>query len=128
MTDRDREYNGWTNWDTWAFALWVDNTELSYKVRRELCETVATSGRDAEDMPDVLEKVLRDNATNLLVVSGCKDPIELDNVNFEEISEHWMEDVEELIPEEESEYDRMQREEDEHGDLLMRRDKEDRED
>ncbi len=30
--------------------------------------------------------------------------------------------------EEESEYDRMQREEDEHGDLLMRRDKEERDD
>lgn len=124
----DREYNGWTNRDTWAFALWVDNTELSYKTRLELCKTIATSGRDKEDMPDVLAKVLQDNATNLLVVSGCNDTIDLDKINFKEISGHWMEEVEELIPEEESEYDRMQREEDEHGDLLMRRDKETRDD
>ena len=25
------EYNGWTNYETWNFKLWVDNDELTYK-------------------------------------------------------------------------------------------------
>ena len=94
----DREYNGWTNWDTWAFALWVDNTETSYRVRMGLCQTVAESDRDREDMDGVLAKVLRDNADDLLLVSGSTDTHDISKINFAEIAEHWMEDVEDLIP------------------------------
>jgi|TARA_R100000084_G_C4551782_1_gene100427 hypothetical protein len=124
----DREYNGWTNWDTWAFALWVDNTETSYRVRMGLCQTVAESDRDREDMDGVLAKVLRDNADDLLLVSGSTDTHDISKINFAEIAEHWMEDVEDLIPEKESEYDERVRDEDEEGDILMRRDKEERDD
>ena len=27
----NQEYNGWTNWETWNFKLWIDNSEDSYK-------------------------------------------------------------------------------------------------
>ena len=65
----DRKCNGWTNRDTWAFALWVDNTELSYKTRFELCKTIAESGLDREDMDTALSQTLRDNASTLLIIS-----------------------------------------------------------
>jgi len=31
-------YNGWTNYETWAVALWIDNEEGSYYARQELAE------------------------------------------------------------------------------------------
>ena len=32
------EYNGWTNWETWNFKLWLDNDELSYREVLEMAE------------------------------------------------------------------------------------------
>ena len=52
MTE-DREYNGWTNWDTWAFALWVDNEESSYRARRELLN-VASSANGLHSLLEIV--------------------------------------------------------------------------
>lgn len=27
-------YNGWTNWETWAAALWIDNEEPNYRAKQ----------------------------------------------------------------------------------------------
>lgn len=34
----DRTYNGWTNYETWAVALWLDNEEPSCRYWREQAE------------------------------------------------------------------------------------------
>lgn len=34
-TDKDTRYNGWTNYETWAVALWLDNEQGSYNHWRE---------------------------------------------------------------------------------------------
>jgi hypothetical protein len=31
MHEKDRKYNGWTNYETWNFKLWTDNDEPTYK-------------------------------------------------------------------------------------------------
>ena len=31
----DEKYNGWTNYETWAVALWIDNDHSSYLYWRE---------------------------------------------------------------------------------------------
>jgi len=31
----DTEYNGWTNYETWNVALWIDNDEGLYNLARE---------------------------------------------------------------------------------------------
>ncbi len=31
----DTTYNGWTNYETWAVALWIDNEAGSYETARE---------------------------------------------------------------------------------------------
>jgi len=31
----DTEYNGWTNYETWNVALWINNDECLYNLARE---------------------------------------------------------------------------------------------
>jgi len=35
---QDHKYNGWTNYETWAVKLWMDNEEPSYRYWRERAE------------------------------------------------------------------------------------------
>jgi hypothetical protein len=37
---RDREYNGWTNYETWLVNLWMDNEEGSQEFFREQAEDI----------------------------------------------------------------------------------------
>lgn len=34
--DKDKRYNGWTNYETWLVALWQDNDEGSYRYWRDV--------------------------------------------------------------------------------------------
>ena len=36
MHEKNRGYNGWSNYETWNFKLWLDNDEPSYKRTQEL--------------------------------------------------------------------------------------------
>jgi hypothetical protein len=36
----DNTYNGWANYETWNFKLWLDNDEASYKRIQELVKLV----------------------------------------------------------------------------------------
>ena len=42
------EYNGWTNWETWNFKLWIDNDEEI----RKLVEYLMQDWDDEPDQPD----------------------------------------------------------------------------
>jgi len=44
--EKDTTYNGWVNYETWAFALWWDNDEPLY---RERCEKARELWADAEE-------------------------------------------------------------------------------
>ena len=45
----DQEYNGWTNYETWNVALWIQNDEGLYDIARR-CD-------DYQDFVDALEAV-----------------------------------------------------------------------
>ena len=34
MENKECEFNGWTNWETWNANLWMTNEEWSYKALR----------------------------------------------------------------------------------------------
>jgi len=45
------EYNGWTNYETWQCALWLDNDQ-------GLAALAAGSGGDADELEDALSAYL----------------------------------------------------------------------
>lgn len=47
MSDQDG-YNGWTNYETWATALWIDNEEGSYGEARRIVSEVVTTAVQSE--------------------------------------------------------------------------------
>jgi len=46
-------YNGWTNYETWAVALWIDNDEDSYRERQELARQFERDEDDPDSEADV---------------------------------------------------------------------------
>jgi hypothetical protein len=40
QTTKDNTYNGWTNYETWVTALWIDNDQSSYYHRCSLVEQI----------------------------------------------------------------------------------------
>jgi hypothetical protein len=34
----DKKYNGWNNYETWNVALWIDNDQGSYSQRQEMAQ------------------------------------------------------------------------------------------
>ena len=60
--ETNKDYNGWTNYETWVTALWIDNEQGSYNYRCELSEEAkkqsdhATS-YDSETIKDWIEEL-----------------------------------------------------------------------
>jgi len=46
MTTKDTTYNGWTNYETWAVKLWMDNDQGSYNYWREAAQDAWTEAED----------------------------------------------------------------------------------
>ena len=38
-----KEYNGWSNWETWVTKLWLDNDQYVYEM---ICEMVSEAKKD----------------------------------------------------------------------------------
>lgn len=70
---KDQTYNGWTNYETWNVALWLDNEEGSYHyVRDLLADAIETHGPDSDDsdaamfaFADSIEEMVTDSAPDL---------------------------------------------------------------
>jgi hypothetical protein len=74
----DNTYQGWTNYETWAVALWIDNDE-------GLHNEYYGSGITASDLKREFQEGVPDDIGGLWIdlIQGS-----LDSVNWEEIAEH----------------------------------------
>ncbi len=114
MTD-DKTYNGWTNYETWNVALWLDNDQGSYRHWRSEAQDAwdsaeATSYRTREsvatrDLADRLKTDLEEG-NPLADQASCYSDLlgaALSEVNWDEIASHYIADVDKEEEEEEEE-------------------------
>lgn len=116
MSEKDTTYNGWTNYETWAVALWIDNEqgsqemaqELARDARREASEHVnVKSGiwdaarAEVYILSDALREWVRDTPQEdggLLPDLGATLAADLmgaalDEVDWHEMAEHYLADL-----------------------------------
>jgi hypothetical protein len=117
----DTKYNGWTNYETWNVALWLGNDEGSDRYWREVAQECYD---DAGDTPSAnarltgVEPFNRKERASHALSRRLKDEVEelapelgasmwadllgaaLSEVNWHEIAEHMVEDVEKETEEE----------------------------
>ena len=80
-------YNGWTNYETWAVALWIDNEQGTYLYARELLEDKAL---DTGDAAEALKGWIVNEMAPDLGASMFADLLgaALSSVNWQEIAKH----------------------------------------
>jgi hypothetical protein len=94
-------YNGWKNYETWNVALWLDNdqgtqeemTDLAYRHRDEPSDL-------AKAIKDFVDEIQPDLGASMFAdLLGAA----LDEVDYHEIAEHYLADLEEEEPAESEE-------------------------
>ena len=102
-----QEYNGWTNYETWAVNLWMDNAEGSQRHYAEkaqeaydnakACRVFTRKERATSDLADVLKDEHEEAAEALEGVNGTvfADLLgaAMSEVDWYSIAEHLMAEV-----------------------------------
>jgi len=105
-----KEYNGWTNYETWAVALWWDNERGSQRLQQEMAAEFVTAPKSTEEdaisarrvdlcrFAEWIKETTEENAPDL-GASLYSDLLgaALSEVNWYEIAENWADE----FPEEE---------------------------
>ena len=108
------KYNGWTNYETWNFKLWLDNDQDVYNYIIDEIKKIKAIGYDAEtyEVSNFLRSYIDDNMPNLNVSSkgqsvhgsmsdknGFYQDIlntALKDINTYEIAESYLEDIKQV--------------------------------
>lgn len=101
-------YSGWTNYETWAAALWIDNDQGTYEMIGEWADEALAgegSGRDPENvLADQIKDMIEEGAPEL-EASMYSDMLNsaLSEINYYEIAEGKIEEAKERKGEDEPE-------------------------
>ena len=88
-----KEYNGWTNYFTWNYKLWIDNDEGSYYYWQEKARELS-----AKDLEEALKEELQEGAAGALPAASCLTDLlgyAIQSINYQEIADHLKEEVRE---------------------------------
>ena len=96
-------YNGWTNYETWAVKLWLDNEQSTYELQKELAqqakETPKVDVWTREEttrfsLADLLKEFVEDNNPLADDASMYSDLLgaAISEVNFQEIADNILTD------------------------------------
>ena len=85
-------FQGWTNYETWAVILWLDNDGgLDYEVRELACRVCGEHKLDY--LAEALGQLVEDNAPNLGgTLYGDLLNHAMAQANYHEIAEHLLSD------------------------------------
>lgn len=102
--ETDKTYNGWTNYETWVTALWLDNdfdlyTELNIKAKELYAE--ATKEYNIEDsikeatykLSLEIKSLIEDNTPTTEGVYADLLNASISEINWYEIAEHYTNDL-----------------------------------
>lgn len=93
----NQKYNGWTNYETWAVALWLDNEEASYRYWRMVAQEEIRFCKLQEEHREEAAIMLADRLTEEIhesLMGGVADlasdlmAAALSEVDWLEIAEH----------------------------------------
>lgn len=98
------EYNGWTNYETWNWKLWMDNDYGTYHYWRDTTREVVEEGdgdTPTYDLSVLLKEDMESYLETIDVPSLTTGPFAdilgagLSRINWYEIAEHLLEDYDE---------------------------------
>ena len=100
---QENQYNGWTNYETWNYKLWLDNEYKTNKRINSLAKSVIQTEQEKDQvfkMSELLKMECMNNEPNLQP-SFYSDVLSasLKEVNFYEIAEAYIEDNKEELKE-----------------------------
>lgn len=86
-----KEYNGWTNYETWNVKLWIDNDEDAHNNIRNIAMTI----ENAYALSLEIKKEIEDNNPLIKEASMYSDMLtsSLKMVNWIELAKAFMEEV-----------------------------------
>jgi hypothetical protein len=107
----DNRYNGWTNYETWNVALWLDNDGANFwEERAQECyndaQATVNFTREEEATFALSKEIKSEIEENTPTVTGMYADLlnaSISAVNWHEIAEHYVDEVEKEEPEEEEE-------------------------
>ena len=113
MSD-DKKYNGWSNYETWNVALWLDNEQSSYQEMHGLADEVwldavpsASFTKEEQALLTLSDRIkvrIEENMPDL--GASCYADLlnaAIGEVDWREIAEHYLDDVDKTEETEEEE-------------------------
>jgi len=100
MTRKD--YNGWTNYETWLVKLWMDNEQGTQEFFNDQAEQVLKGVPEQNHIRTLAEIVKDQHEESLPKLEGFAADLmnaALSEVNWEEIAGHLLEEVKENVRE-----------------------------
>jgi len=105
-----QEYNGWTNRETWAVALWIDNDQALHETARDYAETALQEHKGEEErearycLSETLRMWIEDDLLTLENIKGnhslwlmLTDVGSLYRVNWREVADHYLDGARESL-------------------------------
>lgn len=102
MSEKDTTYNGWTNYETWAVALWIDNDQYTAERAREMTREIGDeprinklTGRDqtAYELGKALREWVEEEMLPALGDASLQADLlgaAVSEVNWQEIAENYL--------------------------------------
>lgn len=102
---KDTRYNGWTNYETWNVALWMDNDDSEYWNEQaqgvwdesEKDTTFSREERAALDLAETIKSAYEENTPTVTGPYADLLNAALSEVNWYEIAQHFIAEVDKEV-------------------------------